>query len=358
MFMDLNNSGLNKPKLKTLSLDPENQETPIHFIADRITPTKYFYRRNHFSYPNINQQSLLLPVYGEVNTPLTFPYCYLRSMQSMSIVSVLECSGNKRAYFNPKTYGDQWQDGAISQGKWKGVSLSKLLSLTGIKDTAKEVLFIGQDQGTRTDLDGIFNYARSLPIEKALHKDTIIAYELNESLIPYEHGFPLRLVVPEWYGMASVKWLKEIQVIDYKFEGPFQTIDYVYYPNKYDDKGAVPVTTIKINSIIKQPLNYSLLDRKTHEIFGIAWTGSGTITDVELSFDSGSTWKKTNLYGKSSQPYGWSNWRYLWEVKDKGEYTIMCRAKDSGGNIQPLEAIWNRKGYGYNAVYTIHVKVE
>lgn len=132
----------------------------------------------------------------------------------------------------------------------------------------------------------------------------------------------------------------------------------MYYPNKYDDKDATPVTTININSIIKQPQNYFLLDTKTHEIFGIAWTGSGTITDVELSFDNGSTWKKTDLFGESNQPYAWTNWRYLWEVKDKGEYTIMCRAKDSAGNIQPLEAIWNRKGYGYNAVYTIHVKVE
>lgn len=120
--------------------------------------------------------------------------------------------------------------------------------------------------------------------------------KLNENPIPYEHGFPLRLVVPGWYGMASVKWLREIQVIDKKFEGPFQTLDYVYYPHKYDDEGAAPVTVIKINSIIAQPQNYSLLDLRTHEISGIAWTGGNSaITDVELSFDNGSTWNKANL---------------------------------------------------------------
>lgn len=356
--MDFNSSDLYKPNLKNLSVVPENQETPIHFLTGGITPAKYFFRRNHFPYPKITRQSFFLPVYGQVNTPLIFPYSYLSIMPYRNITTVLECSGDKRSYFSPKTYGEQWEDGGISLGIWKGTPLKELLNLTGIKDTAKEVVFIGQDQGTRTDMKGIFNFARSLPIEKALHEDTIIAYELNERLIPYEHGFPLRLIVPGWYGMASVKWLKEIQVIEHNFEGPFQTIDYVYYPHKYDDEGAVPVTTVKVNSIIQQPLNYSLLDIKVHEIIGIAWTGSGTITDVELSFDKGFTWEKADLFEGYSQTYAWANWKYLWEVKDKGEHIIMCRAKDSSGNIQPLEAEWNRKGYGYNAVYTIHVKVE
>lgn len=357
--MDFNNSDLYTPHLTTQKLVPENQETPIHFVTNKITPTEYFFRRNHFPYPQINQQSFLLPVYGQVDKPLTFPYDYIRSMPYRSIAAVIECSGNKRSYFNPKTYGEQWEDGAISQGIWKGVPLKSLLNLTGIKDTAKEVVFIGQDQGKRTDIDGIFNYARSLPMEIALHDDTIIAYELNENPIPYEHGFPLRLIVPGWYGMASVKWLREIQVIDKKFEGPFQTLDYVYYPHKYDDEGAAPVTVIKINSIIAQPQNYSILDLKTHEISGIAWTGGNSaITDVELSFDNGLTWNKTNLFGYINQPYTWTNWKYLWEVKHKGEYTIMCRAKDTAGNMQPMIADWNRKGYGYNAIYTIKVKVE
>lgn len=123
-----------------------------------------------------------------------------------------------------------------------------------------------------------------------MHDDTIIAYELNESIIPYEHGFPLRLIVPGWYGMASVKWIKEIQVIDKEFKGPFQTLDYVYYPHKYDDEGSKPVTEIKINSMIAEPQNYSLLDLKTHEISSIAWTGgNSSITDVELSFNNGLT---------------------------------------------------------------------
>lgn len=356
--MNLGNRNLEKPSLKTLELKPENKETPIHFLRDWLTPVEYFYKRSHFPYPEITAQSFFLPVSGQVERPLVFHYCYLKSMPSVEITMVLECSGNKRAAFEPRTYGEQWQDGAISQGNWKGVLLKDILKLTGVKGSAKEVVFIGHDKGTRTDMEGVFHYARSLPIDMVLQQDILIAYELNGRSIPYEQGFPLRLIVPQWYGMASVKWLKEIQVIDYEFEGPFQTVDYVYYPNKENDEGASPVTNVKIDSIIQKPLDYSTLDTGNHEIYGIAWSGHGKINNVELSLDNGSTWVKTKLYSDRNQKFSWTFWSYQWEAREKGEYTILCRASDSNGNIQPFEAKWNRKGYGYNAVYTIHVKIE
>ncbi|AOY77867.1 sulfite oxidase [Clostridium formicaceticum] len=351
-------SYLYKPYLHTRELMPENQETPIHFLNERTTPIEYIYKRNHFLYPALDSAAFFLPVVGEVERPMVFPYNYIKSLPSKTIKMVLECAGNKRAYFDPKTYGEQWKDGAISQVAWKGVSLKDLLYFTGIRSTAIEVAFEGYDYGTRKDIDRVFPYARSLPLEKALHPDTIIAYELNSQPIPYDHGYPLRLVVPQWYGMASVKWLKEIRVIDHKFTGPFQAIDYVYYPNKEDDFGKKPVTEIKVNSIIQQPMNYSVLDTGSHSINGIAWSGHGTIKEVELSFDQGLTWKNVELYQDKNQQHLWTFWKYAWTVEEKGEHTIMCRAKDSYGNIQPLEAEWNRKGYGYNAVYIIKVKIE
>jgi DMSO/TMAO reductase YedYZ molybdopterin-dependent catalytic subunit len=272
---------------------------------------------------------------------------------------VLECSGNRRSYFNPRTYGEQWEDGAISQGVWKGTALSDLLQICGIKNSAVEVVFEGHDFGNRKDMDGIFRYARSLPLKKALVEDTIIAYELNDESIPFEHGFPLRLIVPQWYGMSSVKWLKQIKVIDHEFKGPFQAVDYMYYPYKENDLGKTPVTNIKIDSIIQQPMNYEILDTGIHEIYGIAWTGTGEITEVELSVDGGSTWHNTKLFSQhSSEPYSWTIWSYEWNVPEKGEYVLISRAKDSEGSIQPFEAEWNRKGYGYNSVYSIKVKVE
>jgi len=217
---------------------------------------------------------------------------------------------------------------------------------------------IGHDYGRRSDREGLFSFARSLPIEKALHSDVIIAYEFNGKPIPYNHGYPMRLIVPQWYGMASVKWLKIIDVIDHHFQGPFQADDYMYYPSKEDDRGKFPVTTINVNSTIQKPLNLSILSTGIHTIEGIAWTGEGIVTRVEVSTDNGVSWSQAALYRDFGQPYSWVQWKYQWNANQKGEYCIMSRALDSQGRVQPMEALWNRKGYGYNAIYKIQVKAE
>lgn len=346
------------PYLVTRSLIPENLETPIHFLDNWITPTEYFFRRNHFTYPIISQKSFSLPIEGEVIESAILGYDDLVNMPSKTLILPLECSGNKRTYFDPRVYGEQWKDGAISQGIWKGVPLNILFSITGLKSNALEVVFEAYDYGIRKDLEGVYSYARSLPVEKAIHPDTLIAYELNEEPISFEHGYPLRLIVPQWYAMASVKWLKRITVIQHRFKGPFQDIDYNYYPYKDSDQGKTPVTNINVSSIIQQPLNYTTLNTGIHVIKGIAWTGRGVILEVEISTNGGVSWNKAELTQDVSQPYSWTLWKYSWNVVHKGEYKIMSRAKDSFGRIQPLNAIWNRKGYGYNAVYVIHVKVE
>lgn len=347
-----------EPYLITRKLKPENQETPIHFLYQKITPTEYFFIRNHFDYPKLTEQAFFLPVEGKVKRPVIFSYENIIRMPSKTLVFPLECSGNKRAYFKPEVYGEQWKDGAISQGIWKGIPLYTLLALTGLERSALEVVFEAYDYGKREDLEGIFDYKRSLPLRKALHSDTLIAYELNGKPIPFKHGYPLRLIVPQWYGMSSVKWLKRINVIDHHFHGPFQEIDYNYYPYKDSDVGKIPVTNINVSSIIQQPLSNSILNTGKHIISGIAWTGAGVIKEVEVSTDGGENWHKAKHSQDLSQPYSWSSWRYIWKVSQKGEYKIMSRASDSFGCSQPLEAMWNRKGYGYNAVYTINIKIE
>ncbi|WP_425803055.1 sulfite oxidase [Desulfitobacterium sp. Sab5] len=347
-----------RPYLITRELNPENQETPIHFLRHKITPTEYFYLRNHFEYPELSQQAYFLPVEGEIIQPIIFNYEDILRMPSKQLILPLECAGNKRAYFKPKVYGEQWKDGAISQGLWKGVTVSQLLSMTGLKNTALEVVFEAFDSGKRKDMEGVFHYTRALPIEKALHMDTLIAYELNGEAIPFKHGYPLRLIVPQWYGMASVKWLKRLVVIDHHFKGPFQDIEYNYYPFNDNDKGKTPVTYINVSSMILQPLNYSILENRRQIIEGIAWTGAGIITEVQVSTDGGKLWYPAKLYQDKSQPYSCTIWKYIWQVPSKGEYTIIARAKDSFGRTQPFEAMWNRKGYGYNAVYLIKVRVE
>ncbi|MFL6558070.1 MAG: sulfite oxidase [Bacillus sp. (in: firmicutes)] len=352
--------GLNaeKPYLITRSLQPENQETPIQFVETDILKNHLFYRRNHFSYPTLSYSNYWLPINGLVTTPIVLSMQEIVKLPSKSLKVVLECSGDKRKLFEPKVFGEQWEKGAISQGYWKGVPLHTLLHLAGIKGEAKEVVIEGYDYGERTDLDKVYTFSRSLPIEKALHPDTLVAYEYNGQSIPFKHGYPLRLIVPQWYAMASVKWIKQISVIGSKFNGPFQSIDYVYYPNQENDHDAFPVTTINVNSTIQKPLNMSILNTGKHIIKGIAWTGKGFITKVEISTNNGHTWVNTKVNYTDKTGYEWVSWSYEWRVQEKGMYTIMSRATDSNGRIQSLTPLWNRKGYGYNAIDKIKVKVE
>ncbi|WP_240675747.1 sulfite oxidase [Ammoniphilus sp. CFH 90114] len=346
-----------RPYLTTRSLIPENQETPISFIRGWQTEEPLFYRRNHFQYPRLPEDHLFLPILGHVQQPRMFSYQDLASMPSKTLTVALECAGNQRSKFDPRVYGEQWENGAVSQGTWRGVPLAYLITLTGLHSTAKEVVFEGQDFGKREDLEGVFYYGRSLPLTKALHPDTIIAYEFNGKPIPFKHGYPYRLIVPQWYAMASVKWLKRIKVIDHEYQGPFQTIDYQYYPYPDLDKGKTPVTVTNVNSIIQQPLPFQILDQGIHQLEGLAWTGLGRIKEVEVSVTGGESWEKATLVNSTAQPYAWTQWSYLWEVKEKGEYRIKSRAKDYNGRVQPEKPFWNRKGYGYNAIAEVKVKV-
>ncbi|RHW43444.1 sulfite oxidase [Neobacillus notoginsengisoli] len=356
--MDRINQPKVKPYLLTRSLSPENQETPIQFIDADMIPDKLFYRRNHFSYPAFSYSNYFLPINGSVSKPIVLSMQEILEFPSKTIQIVLECSGDKRSFFEPKLFGEQWEKGAISQGYWSGVPLRTLLERSGLSEGAKEVVVEGYDFGERTDLDKVFTFARSLPIEKALHPDTIIAYEYNGKPIPFKHGYPLRLIVPQWYAMASVKWIKQIRVIDSHFTGPFQAIDYVYYPHKETDQEAFPVTTVNVNSTIQKPLDMDILNTGMHEIKGIAWTGQGVISKVEISIDGGTTWLTAKLEPSKNNGYAWQSWSYEWTVSKKGEYVILSKATDSTGRPQPTDPFWNRKGYGYNAIDHVKVKVE
>ncbi|WP_155670959.1 sulfite oxidase [Ornithinibacillus caprae] len=342
----------------TKSLSPENQETPIPFVQSDRVDKRLFFKRNHFSYPHLLSSSLYsLEIDGSVINPIKISLQHILKLPAKEVHTVLECAGNKRGFFRPKVFGEQWGKGAISQGVWRGISLKTLLQFTGLLDIEKEVVFIGNDYGKTTNSKQLHYFARSLPIEQALHEDTIIAYQYNGNPIPFKHGFPFRLIVPNWYAMASVKWVKRIEVIEKSFDGPFQCEDYIYYPNKENDAGAWPVTTKNVNSTIQKPLHMDELDTGKHIVKGIAWTGIGLITKVEISLNNGKSWNECELI-TTPKPYQWVQWEYEWNAAEKGEYTILSRATDSEGNKQPLIAYWNRKGYGYNAVDQIKIKID
>jgi DMSO/TMAO reductase YedYZ molybdopterin-dependent catalytic subunit len=342
-----------RPHLTTRSLNPENQETPIHFISfiDHVAES-LFYRRNHFPYPILTSESFTLKISGSVDHALLFHYSDFIKFPSKSNRVFIECSGNKRAYFKEKVFGEQWESGAMSEGVWKGVPLKTLLEYTGIQADVSEVVFRGRDTGVKNNQ--YVHFERSLPIDKALHPEVMIAFEYNGKPLSHKHGFPYRLIVPGWYGMASVKWLKEIILIKDKFTGPFQNDDYVFY---YKNGTSEPVTVNHVNSTIQQPLDHQLVKSGAHEIRGIAWTGSGVITKMEISFDHGDNWAQANLEStpKEHQTVSWS---YVTEFESGKEYHISIRATDSSGYTQPSEAIWNKKGYGYNAGMQITVKAE
>lgn len=338
------------------SIIPENQEFPMLSLSSRVTPEKQYYIRNHFPYPALPLNDWALNIEGLVQKPISLNYQAFFQFPQIILPVTMECTGNKRAYFQPKARGIQWEQGAVSHALWTGVPLRTLLQVAGIMPNVREVIFEGMDTGERTDLPGIFRFARSLPVEKAMHPDTLIALCMNGKPIPYKHGYPARLIVPNWYGMASVKWLSRIVATDQVFTGPFQRIDYVVYRSETDSQRR-PVTLMKVNSVISQPTDQAVLRRGKHFITGTAWSGHGSVKMVEISLDEGESWNLV-VWLDSEEKYSWRRWGWDWNVSVPGTYLIMVKATDDKGNIQPLQAEWNVMGYENNSIPQIQVYVE
>ena len=351
----------NQAELITKQINPDNKETPINFIDKNLTDDRVFYQRNHFEFPEISRQNFgldLIVESPEIRTRVE--YESIISLPSRTLMAILECAGDKRLNFKKKSYGLQWGDGAISYGKWKGVPLYILLKQLGEIDYSdiKEIIFTGYDRGKRLETGDTVPYAKSLPLKKALDKDTIIAYEFNDGPLPFKHGYPLRLIVPGWYGMDSVKWLKSIKLVNHKFKGPFQ-LDYSYKPRSEESnhtKKSIPVTTINVNSTIQKPLNYSNHSMDQITVIGLAWSGLALIKNVKISLDGGDTWHFAELDDQESK-YSWVNWIYRFQPKDKGHYTIMVKATDYKERTQPDKPFENADNYGYNAISKVHINV-
>ena len=180
---------------------------------------------------------------------------------------------------------------------------------------------------------------------------------MNDEPIPHKHGFPLRLIVPGWYGMAHVKWVSRINASSVPFKGPFQAIDYVYIPKEGDYQNAVPVTEMKVNSIITWPSKGEKVHFGQHKGRGLAWTGKGMISRVEVSSDNGMTWNAAQLTSPEHVKYTWTFWEYTWNISAPGNYLLQARAQDSNSNVQPKSASWNAKGYGNNSIHEVAISV-
>lgn len=340
---------------------PENLEFPFANLNSRITPTPQFYVRNHFPVPELDLATWRLRVEGAVDTPLELTYQKLLELPTRTQTVTLECAGNSRTFLNPKVRGVQWELGAVGTAEWTGVSLAEVLRQAGLTFAAVEVVLEGADGGPVSEEPrphGPIRYARSLPRATALRPDVLLAYQMNGEPLAASHGFPLRAIVPGWYGMAAVKWLTRILVTETPFQGYWQTTDYAYWDRRGGLPVRVPLSEMQVKSEIARPAGgEGIATGTSYRVHGAAWSADAEITQVEVSADGGQSWELA-LLCENAGPNAWRLWEYLWSVPSTpGSYTLLSRATDSRGRTQPLERDPNRANYMINHVLPVSVEV-
>jgi len=335
-------------------------ETPVEYLDTWLTPAEHFFVRNHMHEPvALNAADWKLTITGEVETPSTLTLADLAKLEQHSVVNTLECAGNGRAFHNPKVPGVQWQKGAVSTGRFTGPRLRDVLQRAGVKPTGKHVAFRGLDE-----LPGkVPPFIRSIPIEKAIDSDTLVATQLNGSPLPKHNGYPARALTPGWIGAASCKWLTEIKVLDKEFEGNFMSPGY-RVPNQPVKPGEAvkpedthPVTALNVKSAISSPQEGATLRSRTVPVQGVAWSGEADIVKVEISIDGGTTWSPAEL-GKDKARFAWRLFHHQVKVPGRGDFVLMSRATDSQGRVQPATPVWNPSGYLNNAIDQVKIHVE
>jgi DMSO/TMAO reductase YedYZ molybdopterin-dependent catalytic subunit len=335
---------------------PLNCETSIPaLIGGVVMPNAHFYVRNHFQMPMLDPATWRLEVGGLVERPLSLSLRDLTNMPSQTLVVTLECAGNGRAGLDPPVPGERWNLGAVSTAEWTGVPLGEVLDRAGIKAAAREVLFRGADGGTVDGQSGAIRFERSLKLDDARDSAVLLAYAMNGEPLPIQHGYPLRLIVPGWYAVTSVKWLAEIAVIDRAFAGHYQTDSYFYEWQREGQVVREPVTLQRVRALITEPKADEQVVRGTLAIRGVAWSGAAPIAHVEVSVGDG-PWREARLVGERNR-HSWQWWELITRIDGPRTTTIRARATDLAGRTQPEESPWNRLGYGNNAVQQVPVHI-
>jgi len=343
-----------KKDMRIMSKVPLNAETHPRHLRSWITANSVFFNRNQgeMMVEPIPLEEWELLVTGEVEKESRFSMDRILRMPKATAANTLECSGNSRSLLKEKTRGNPWTIGGVGNAVYGGVWLRDLLNETGLGKDAKHVSFEGlENPAGRAGI----KFIRSIPIEKAMDS-TLLAYEMNGEPLPLDHGYPLRALALGWTGANCVKWLGKITVLDRPHEGHFMDNVYRVFQKGEDSKSGTVVTGLKLKSIITQPLEREELTAGPVVILGAAYGGEADIDRVEVSMDNGKSWRQADLIGPAA-PYAWRQWQYVWEVHDKGSYTLMSRATDQEGRQQPMNATWNVLGYGNNGVTEHAVKV-
>lgn len=328
-----------------LSREPLNAETPLERQTGVVTPASRHYVRDHFPIPEAPGR---LAIDGAVRTPLQLDLEDIRSLPQRSLVVTLECAGNARAFLDPPAPGEQWRTGAVSTAEWTGASLRAVLEMAGPLASAVEVLCIGADMGTPANVGARIAYERSLPIADAMLDDVLLAYAMNGDDLPPEHGAPLRVIVPGWYGMASVKWLARLRLLERTFDGFFQTKRYIV--------GNKPLREIAARALIASPRDGDRVAARPFVARGYAWSGRGDLARVEVSVDGGRTWRDATLADGLSR-YAWRPWHAAIAPHESGQLALLARAVTTDGKTQPLEEVRNALGYANNAARPVRIEI-
>jgi len=344
--------------LVELQLAARNHGMPLEALRWDVTPVGLHYLLTHYDIPEVDPGTWRLEVDGLVEEQLSLSLEDMRARPAFETAVTMECAGNGRAHVEPHVVSQPWLLEAVGTARWRGTPVAGVLEEAGVRDGAVEVLFTGLDRGVEGDEEQ--SYARSLPLEEALAGDAILAYEINGVPLPPQHGFPLRLLVPGWYGMTSVKWLSRITVLDAPFDG--YQMRHSYRLRQEEDEVGKPLSRIQVRALMVPPGIPEFLSRARVvpagecEIDGRAWSGDAEIARVEVSTDGGESWAEAEIEPSSLGRWAWSRWCFVWDA-EPGEYELCCRARDSSGNVQPLEPPWNMGGYANNAVQRVPVTV-
>lgn len=339
-----------------LALATRNHGLPLEALRYEVTPPGLHYLLIHYDIPALDQQTWRLQIGGRVRRSTEFDLDALRAFEPRTVRVTMECAGNGRARLRPRPVSQPWLVEAVGTADWTGVPLHVLLADTDVDPAAVEVVFTGADHGVERGIEQ--DYQRSLPLIEALGEDVLVAYGMNGHDLPPQHGYPVRLVVPGWYGMAHVKWLSRIEAVDQPFLGFQQSV--AYRIRQQPGEPGAPVQRIAPRALMVPPGFPDFMSRTRIvppgpvELMGRVWSGGAAITGVEVSNDGGSSWEAAIVEPTREHRWAWRRWQYTW-IADPGSYVLATRAIMADGAVQSNDGVWNRGGFGNNAPQTIAV---
>jgi len=340
-----------KEKLIVRSSRPLNLEARVTDLTTYHTPESAFFVRNNYDAAPVDPAQWSMRIEGEVDNPVVLRLDDLRKLPALTQDVTLECAGNGRAFHQPRASGIQWEHGAVGTQRFTGVRLADVLALAKLRPAARHVAFDGVDKPPTPQAP---DFIRSVPLWKALAPHTMLAFEMAGRPIPHLHGGPVRAIVPGFVGSASIKWLERVMALTEEFDGFYMKSNYTA-PRADNDKEIYSLQSLEVKSLIVSPAEGARLAAGKVTAWGWAWAGEGELTGVDVSTDGGKTWTAATLVGPSDR-YAWRQWERAWDAA-AGSHTLMARATDSLGRMQPASRAFNRLGYRWNVIHAVKVDV-